>query len=111
MEVSSPSGWHRLRKFLRRNRGPSLAVAGAFAAVCVVAVLLVLALGRASREAVLKERAYRELQEMADAGFRLLANEDRLERARSEELLLPPLPPPPESSPPESPLPPLFAFP
>ena len=90
VEVSSPSGWHRLRKFLRRNRGPSLAVAAAFAAVCVVAVLLVLALGRASREAVLKERAYRELQEMADAGFRLLANEDRLERARSEELLLPP---------------------
>ena len=90
VEVSSPSRWHRLRKFLRRNRGPSLAVGGAFAAVCVAAVLLVLALERASREAVLKERAYRELQEMADAGFRLLANEDRLERARAAELRLPP---------------------
>jgi|GEM_PF-3769627 len=53
-------------------------------------VFLVLALQRANREAALKDQANRELQEMADAGFRLLANEDRIERGQRTELELPP---------------------
>ncbi|MGC6489393.1 MAG: bifunctional serine/threonine-protein kinase/formylglycine-generating enzyme family protein, partial [Planctomycetota bacterium] len=90
VDVASPSRWRRLLKFLRRNRAPALAVAGAFGAACVAVVLLVFALQRANREAALKDQANLELKEMADAGFRLLANEDRIERARARALQLPP---------------------
>jgi len=88
--VASPTTWYRVKKFVRRNRGQAVAFAGAFVAICVTLVFLVLALQRANHEAGLKEQANRELQEKADAGFRLLANEDRIERARREELELPP---------------------
>ena len=71
-----------------RNRAQT-AFAAAFAAVLVAVVFLVLALQH-SREAALKDEANRELQEMADAGFRLLANEDLIERERAAALALPP---------------------
>ena len=88
--VSTPTTWYRLRKFVRRNRAQSAAFAAALSAVAVAIVFLVLALERANREASLKDQANRELKEKADAGFRLLANEDRIERGRALELELPP---------------------
>lgn len=90
VDVAAPTTWYRLRKFVRRNRGQSVAFAGAFAAICVTLVFLVLALQRANRETGLKERANQELKEKADAGFRLLANEDRIDQGRQMELELPP---------------------
>ena len=90
IEISAPTTWYRLNKFVRRNRAQSVAVAASLVAVCVAVVFLVLALQRANREAALKEQANRELQAMADAGFRLLANEDRIEQGRLTELALPP---------------------
>ncbi len=90
IEVVEPTTWYRLRKFVRRNRRQSVAGAAAVAAVGVVLVLLAIALARANREAELRRRANLALQEKADAGFRLLANEDRIERARATEAELPP---------------------
>ncbi|MCK5941705.1 MAG: protein kinase [Planctomycetes bacterium] len=88
--VAAPTTWYRLRKFVRRNRAQSIAVALAALSVCVTLVFLVLALRRANHEAWLREQANLALQEKADAGFRLLANEDRIERARTDEQTLPP---------------------
>ncbi|MEC8653153.1 MAG: bifunctional serine/threonine-protein kinase/formylglycine-generating enzyme family protein [Planctomycetota bacterium] len=90
VEVSQPTTWYRLSKFVRRNRAQTAAFAVAFAAVLIAVVFLVLALQRANHEAALKDEANRELQEMADAGFRLLANEDLIERGRAAALALPP---------------------
>ena len=90
IEISAPTTWYRLNKFVRRNRAQSIAVAASLVAVCVAVLFLVLALQRANREAALKEQANRELQAMADAGFRLLANEDHIEQGRLSELELPP---------------------
>ena len=90
VEVSQPTTWYRMSKFVRRHRAQTAAFATAFAAVLVAVAFLILALQRANREAALKDLANRELQEMADAGFRLLANEDLIERGRAAELALPP---------------------
>ena len=88
--ISTPTTWYRLSKFVRRNRAQSAAVFASLVAVCVAVVFLVLALERANRETALKEQANRELRAMADAGFRLLANEDRIDQGRLAELHLPP---------------------
>ncbi|MFN3244213.1 MAG: bifunctional serine/threonine-protein kinase/formylglycine-generating enzyme family protein [Planctomycetota bacterium] len=90
VEVATPTTWYRLRKFVRRNRGQSIAFAAAALLLTVSLVLLTLALQRANREASLREQANRELKDKADAGFRLLANEDRIEQGRRLELELPP---------------------
>ena len=90
IDVAGPTTWYRLRKFVRRNRGQSIAATAAVGALVVVLVLLALALGRANKEAELRRQANLALQEKADAGFRLLANEDRIERATDAALQLPP---------------------
>ena len=62
IEISAPTTWYRLNKFVRRNRAQSVAVAASLVAVCVAVVFLVLALQRANRETALKEQANRELR-------------------------------------------------
>lgn len=88
--VSSPTRWYRLRKFVRRNRAQSIAFALAFAGICTALVFMALALAKASHEAKLKDLANQELMAKADGGFRLLANEDRIDQARQAEAELPP---------------------
>ena len=88
--VSAPTTLYRLRKFVRRNRGQSMAFGIAFLAICTALLFMGLALNKASLEASLKDQANQELLEKADAGFRLLANEDRIDVARAAEAELPP---------------------
>ncbi|MFK7741384.1 MAG: bifunctional serine/threonine-protein kinase/formylglycine-generating enzyme family protein [Planctomycetota bacterium] len=90
VEATAPTTWYRLRKFARRNRGQSAAFAAAFVVLISSLVLTALALLQAEREASLKDQANQALREKADAGFRLLANEERLLRARETEAKLPP---------------------
>lgn len=90
VDVSKPTTWYRLRKFVLRNRAQSLAFGVAFAGICTALVFMGFALSKASRETALKDRANKELREKADAGFRLLANEDRIDLARTAEAQLPP---------------------
>lgn len=88
--VSAPTTWYRLRKFARRNRGQSAAFGIAFLGICTALLFMGIALSKASLEASLKDKANQELLEKADAGFRLLANEDRIDLARTAEAELPP---------------------
>lgn len=90
VDVAQPTTWYRLRKFVLRNRAQSLAFGIAIAGICVALVFMGLALQKASHESSLKEKANKELLEKADAGFRLLANEDRIDAARAAEEQLPP---------------------
>lgn len=90
VEVAAPTNWYRLRKFVRRNRAQSLMFGAAMLAVAIALIVMALALGQASREAGLKDQANQRLKQKADAGFRLLANEDRIARAFTEEAALPP---------------------
>lgn len=88
--VSTPTTWYRLRKFVKRNRGQSIAFGFAFVAILTALIVMALALRRATHEAQLKDQAQKELREKADAGFRLLANEDLIDEARTAESELPP---------------------
>ena len=88
--VGAPTTLYRLRKFVRRNRGQSIAFSLALLGICTALVFMGLALNKASEEARLKDQANRDLLEKADAGFRLLANEDRIDVAKSAETELPP---------------------
>ena len=90
VDVATPTTWYRLRKFVLRNRAQSLAFGIAFAGICTALVFMGLALAKANRETALKEKANQELKEKADAGFLLLANEDRIDLARTTEAQLPP---------------------
>jgi len=90
VQVAVPTTWYRLCKFVRRNRAQSVAVA-------VVAAGLLTAVGGLSwglwqaRQATRRlEQANVELAAKADAGFRLLANEERLAAAIAAERALPP---------------------
>jgi serine/threonine protein kinase len=88
--VSNPTTWYRLSKFVRRNRAQSIAFSIAFLGIVTALVFMGLALSKASYEADLKDQANQELLEKADAGFRLLANEDRIDLALAAEADLPP---------------------
>jgi serine/threonine protein kinase/formylglycine-generating enzyme required for sulfatase activity len=88
--VAQPTTWYRLRKFVRRNRAQSAAFALAFAGITTALVFLVLALQHAEQKAQESERLRHELEQRADAGFRLLANEERLQQAIDAEASLPP---------------------
>jgi len=90
VDVAAPTTWYRLRKFVARNRAQSVAFGIAFAGIFIALVFMALALNKASRETALKDKANKELLEKADAGFRLLANEDRIDAARAAEAQLPP---------------------
>lgn len=90
VDVAAPTTWYRLRKFVARNRAQSFAFGIAVAGICIALVFMALALNKASRETALKDQANKELLEKADAGFRLLANEDRIDEAKAAEAQLPP---------------------
>jgi len=90
VDVATPTTWYRIRKFVRRNRAQSVAFSLALLGICISLVFMGLALAKASRETALKEEANQQLKEKADAGFRLLANEDRIDQARVAATELPP---------------------
>ncbi|MBL9077841.1 MAG: protein kinase [Planctomycetes bacterium] len=88
--VAPQSTWYRLRKFVRRHRAESAAIAivaiGLLAAVVVMSWSLHLA--QTARD--LAEAQRTALAAKADAGFRLLANEGRLRAAIAAAAALPP---------------------
>lgn len=90
VQVAAPTTWHRLRKFVKRHRTQTIAAA-------IVAGGLVVALGvlgwalHVQRTALQQLAAQkREIEAKADAGFRLLANEERLRGAIEAQAVLPP---------------------
>jgi serine/threonine protein kinase/formylglycine-generating enzyme required for sulfatase activity len=90
VQVVSPTTWYRLRKFVRRHKAQS---AAASAAALVMLGLLggllwALRTERAARAEVQMQKD--ALTAKADAGFRLLANEERLAAAIAAEAALPP---------------------
>jgi serine/threonine protein kinase len=89
VQVASPTTWYRLRKFVRRNRAQS--IAAAIAAIGLVAAFLVLAWAlHIAREALAVAKAQtQQIAEKADAGFRMLANEERLRDAVAAAAALP----------------------
>jgi formylglycine-generating enzyme required for sulfatase activity/serine/threonine protein kinase len=88
--VATPSTWHRVRKFVRRNRAPSVAVAIAAAGLLGGFAMLWSALAMARSAAEEAQKARKQSEEKADAGFLLLANEERLAAAIAAEQALPP---------------------
>lgn len=90
VQVAPPSTFHRLRKFVRRHRAESAAVA--IVTVGLLAALVVLGSAlRVEQRALREAEAQRaELEAKADAGFRLLANEERLRTAIAAADALPP---------------------
>ena len=80
-----PSTFYRLRKFVRRNR---VQVAAGATVVLGLLLALAIALGalvQLQQEKNDKEQAQREQYARADAGFRLLANAERLQAAAAAE--------------------------
>ena len=88
--VASPSSWQRLRKFVRRNRALSIAAGIAALALTTATVLLAVSLRIANEARQRIEQQQQELAGKADAGFRLLANEERLRAAGLAAVALPP---------------------
>jgi formylglycine-generating enzyme required for sulfatase activity len=91
--VASPSTWYRLRKFVRRNRAQSLVAAIAGLLVLAAMVSMVVSLRMARDAAAEAETLRQRSDDKADAGFLLLANEERLAAAiAAERELGPPWP-------------------
>jgi serine/threonine protein kinase/formylglycine-generating enzyme required for sulfatase activity len=90
VQVASPTTWYRLRKFVRRNKAVSIAVAvGGAGLLGALGVLLwALQIERSMRNA--QQEQTDAITAKADAGFRLLANEERLQKAIAAEASLPP---------------------
>jgi len=88
--VSTPSKWYRLRKFVRRNRAQSIAVAIAGAGLLVAFAMMWSALGIANASAEEAQRLRKLSDEKADSAYLLLANEERLASATAAERALPP---------------------
>jgi tetratricopeptide (TPR) repeat protein len=89
VEACPPSAAYRLRKFIRRNRGPLL-LAGALAAILIVAIGAVLAIraershNRAAREARASASALaaiRNAREQVDAGWLLIEDPARMQQS------------------------------
>ena len=84
------SQWYRLRKFVRRHRAESAAIAIVAVGIVAALALLFWAL-RIERQALREsQRQGALLAEKVDAGFRLLANEGRLRDALTAADALPP---------------------
>ena len=88
--AGKPDSWYLLRKFVRRNRG-QVALAGAMFIGLILALSVSLFYWKksADNEAQLQQ-VNEELQVRADAGFRLLANDERLRTAMAAAAQLPP---------------------
>jgi serine/threonine protein kinase len=90
VQVAAPSTFRRLRKFVRRHRAQSIAVAIAMAGLGAAFLGMWSALRYARGQAEEAERMRRIAAERADKGYRLLANEERLAEAIAAERELPP---------------------
>ncbi len=90
VQVVTPSTWYRLRKFVRRNRPQSIAIAIAAVGLCIAFVTMWSSVRMAHASAEESKRLQQVSAEKADAGFLLLANEERLAAAISAEQALPP---------------------
>ncbi|MCA8975803.1 MAG: protein kinase, partial [Planctomycetes bacterium] len=90
VEIAVQSTWYRLRKFVRRHRTESIAIAVVTLTLLVTTAALSWAL--LTKNAALEdlERKRQEIERRADEGFRLLANEDRLRAAIASARELPP---------------------
>jgi serine/threonine protein kinase/formylglycine-generating enzyme required for sulfatase activity len=88
--LATPSTWYRLRKFVRRNRAPSLGIAIAAIGLLVAFAMMWSALRMAEAAANDAQQAKQSSDQKADAGFLLLANEERLVDAIEAERGLPP---------------------
>ncbi len=90
VQVATPTRMHRLRKFVRRNKAASAAAAIATAALVAATIVLAVSLqvARDALDQVADQQ--RQLAGKADAGFRLLANDERLRLAIAAAEALPP---------------------
>ena len=88
--AGKPDSWYLLRKFVRRNRG-QVALAGSMLAGLIVALSVSLYYWQKSADNETQlQQVNQELQVRADAGFRLLANAERLRNAMADAAQLPP---------------------
>ncbi|MBX3462148.1 MAG: protein kinase [Planctomycetes bacterium] len=90
VQVALRSTWYRLRKFVRRHRAQTAAVALAAASLLAGLTLALWSLGIARTALAAAEAQRAAMAAKADAGFRLLANEGRLRAAVAAAEALPP---------------------
>ncbi|HEX5052899.1 MAG TPA: serine/threonine-protein kinase, partial [Planctomycetota bacterium] len=90
VQVLMPTTWYRLRKFVRRHRTESVAVAIVALGLVVALTVTWMALGVARQALADVSEQTKRLAAKADAGFRLLANEERLHDAIAAAAALPP---------------------
>ncbi|MBL8756155.1 MAG: protein kinase [Planctomycetes bacterium] len=90
VQVATPSTWVRLRKFVRRHRAQSIGIGIAAAGLVAAFVTMAISLRMAHTAAAEAARLQRLSDAKADAGFLLLANEERLADAEAAERALPP---------------------
>jgi serine/threonine protein kinase len=90
VQVASPSRLYRLRKFVRRNRAQSILAGVALLGIGIAFAAMLQALRYAREQAAEAERLRAAVAAKADSGFRLLANEERLQQAVLAERELPP---------------------
>ncbi len=90
VQMATVSTWLRVRKFVRRNRAQSIAVAIVAVGLLVAFVTMFSSLRYANAQFEEAQRQRTLSENKADAGFRLLANEERLAEAITAERELPP---------------------
>jgi serine/threonine protein kinase/formylglycine-generating enzyme required for sulfatase activity len=90
VQVAKPTTWHRLRKIVRRHRAQAAAVAIVASGLVVALGILAWALHIAKTSLAESEAQKAQIAAKADAGFRLLANEERMRDAIAAEAALPP---------------------
>jgi serine/threonine protein kinase/formylglycine-generating enzyme required for sulfatase activity len=90
VQVAQPSTWVRLRRFVRRHRAQSIGIGIAAAGLVAAFVTMAISLRLAHTAAAEAARLQQISDAKADAGFLLLANEERLLAAEAAELALPP---------------------
>ncbi|MCC7063226.1 MAG: protein kinase [Planctomycetes bacterium] len=89
VQVAQPTTWHRLRKIVRRHRAQAAAIAIVVGGLLVALGVLIWALQIARTALAESEAQKAEIAAKADAGFRLLANEERMRDAIAAEATLP----------------------
>ncbi len=90
VQVTPPTVWYRLRKYVRRHRARALLIAAGAAAVITTLLVLWQLLVYANTMQREADEQRRRSDQKANAGFRLLANEERLHAAIAAEQILPP---------------------
>jgi serine/threonine protein kinase/formylglycine-generating enzyme required for sulfatase activity len=88
--VSKPSSWYRMRRFVRRHRGESLALGVAAVGLLAAFVLMASSLRMAHAAKEDAQRLQQQADAQRDAGRQLFASEERLAAAIAAEAALPP---------------------